>query len=129
MRLPLLVAVLLLLPHGSSGTAFVRGPIEQGPRPTAQAGVADTRQKLKAPATALEFIDTGFENASPLWYETAPDGAILVHLMYDHDAIPPIARRAIFISDSTPGPAQSLRSSSRISITSITAGRARSRMS
>lgn len=33
----------------------------------------------------LEFIDTGFENASPLWYEPAPDGSIAVHLTYDHE--------------------------------------------
>ena len=25
--------------------------------------------------TGLEFIDTGFENASPLWYEAGPDGS------------------------------------------------------
>jgi hypothetical protein len=37
------------------------------------------------PDTGFEFIDTGFENASPLWYEPAEDGAILVHLIYDHE--------------------------------------------
>ena len=35
--------------------------------------------------TGLEFIDTSFENASPLWYEFAPDGTILVHLLYDQE--------------------------------------------
>ncbi|QEH39087.1 Zinc carboxypeptidase [Aquisphaera giovannonii] len=40
-------------------------------------------------ATGLEFLDTGFENASPLWYEAAPDGAILVHLLYDHERSSP----------------------------------------
>ena len=39
--------------------------------------------------TGLEFIDTGFENASPLWYEVAPDGTILVHLLYDHERSSP----------------------------------------
>jgi lysophospholipase L1-like esterase len=39
--------------------------------------------------TGLEFIDTGFENASPLWYEAAADGAILVHLLYDHERSSP----------------------------------------
>ena len=29
------------------------------------------------PPPPVEFIDTGFENASPLWYEFAPDGAYL----------------------------------------------------
>ena len=33
----------------------------------------------------LIFIDTSFENASPLWYETAADGTIEVHLLYDHE--------------------------------------------
>ena len=31
----------------------------------------------------LEYIDTSFENASPVWYEQATDGTILVHLLYD----------------------------------------------
>jgi hypothetical protein len=34
-------------------------------------------------ASGLEFINTGFENASPLWYEFAPDGTIQVYLLYD----------------------------------------------
>lgn len=37
----------------------------------------------------LEFLDTGFENASPLWYEIAPDGVVLVHLLYDHERCSP----------------------------------------
>jgi hypothetical protein len=41
------------------------------------------------PETALAFIDTGFENASPLWYEIAPDGTIVVHLVYDHERSSP----------------------------------------
>lgn len=36
-------------------------------------------------AAGVEFIDTSFENASPLWHETAPDGTIRVHLIYDHE--------------------------------------------
>jgi len=34
---------------------------------------------------ALEFIDTGFENASPVWYDDGADGTIRVHLLYDHE--------------------------------------------
>jgi hypothetical protein len=34
---------------------------------------------------ALDFIDTSFENASPLWYDIAPDGIVRVHLIYDHE--------------------------------------------
>lgn len=37
----------------------------------------------------LEFIDTSFENASPVWYEFAPDGTVLVHLLYDHERASP----------------------------------------
>jgi Zinc carboxypeptidase len=36
----------------------------------------------------LEFIDTGFENASPLWYEVA--GAVVrINLLYDHERSSP----------------------------------------
>ena len=37
----------------------------------------------------LHFINTGFENASPLWYDFAPDGVIQVHLVYDHERSSP----------------------------------------
>jgi len=36
-------------------------------------------------STGLAFIDTSFENASPLWYECETHGTILVHLLYDHE--------------------------------------------
>ncbi len=39
--------------------------------------------------TGLEFIDTSFENASPLWYEFTDDGTIQVHLLYDHERSSP----------------------------------------
>ena len=31
------------------------------------------------------FIESGFENASPVWYEPGSNGATLVHLLYDHE--------------------------------------------
>jgi Zinc carboxypeptidase len=37
----------------------------------------------------LEFIDTSFENASPLWYEFADDGSVQIHLLYDHERSSP----------------------------------------
>lgn len=40
-------------------------------------------------STGLDFIDTSFENASPLWYEQAADGTIVVHLLYDHERSSP----------------------------------------
>jgi hypothetical protein len=87
MRIPLkvLAAVLVLVSNRPSGRALFLEPIEQRSRPTAQAGAPDSRQKPSSPPAVLEFIDTGFENASPVWYETAADGAILIHLMYDHE--------------------------------------------
>jgi Zinc carboxypeptidase len=39
--------------------------------------------------SGLEFIDTGFENASPLWYEFAPDGTVQIQLLYDHERASP----------------------------------------
>jgi hypothetical protein len=40
-------------------------------------------------STGLEFIDTSFENASPVWYEQATDGTILLNLIYDHERSSP----------------------------------------
>lgn len=37
----------------------------------------------------LKFINTGFENASPLWYDFADDGTVRVHLLYDHERSSP----------------------------------------
>ena len=39
-------------------------------------------------AAGLEFIDTGFENASPLWYDIVDD-VVRVHLIYDHERSSP----------------------------------------
>jgi hypothetical protein len=36
----------------------------------------------------LEFIDTGFENASPLWYDVV-DNVVRLHLLYDHERASP----------------------------------------
>jgi hypothetical protein len=50
-------------------------------------------EPVKSPSTVtnhpLEFIDTSFENASPVWYDFAPDGTVLVHLLYDHERSSP----------------------------------------
>jgi hypothetical protein len=56
---------------------------------------AAARQKTRsaprppASATGREFINTGFENASPVWYEFASDGTIQVYLLYDHEPSSP----------------------------------------
>lgn len=40
-------------------------------------------------AGGVEFIDTSFENASPLWYESDSNGVIQIHLNYDHERASP----------------------------------------
>ena len=48
------------------------------------------RQEPAAPgeAAGLEFIDTSFENASPLWYDVVDD-VVRLHLIYDHERASP----------------------------------------
>jgi len=55
---------------------------------------AESQEVEKAPAifslpSGFHFIDTSFENASPIWYEAGPDGVIRVHLLYDHERSSP----------------------------------------
>ena len=46
------------------------------------------RQGMMDASQGLEFIDTGFENASPLWYEV--DGEVVrINLLYDHERSSP----------------------------------------
>jgi hypothetical protein len=68
---------------GILGSAFA-ADTSQAVRPAPAAPVM-----VAAMSNGLEFIDTSFENASPIWYELAPDGAILVHLLYDHERSSP----------------------------------------
>ncbi len=42
-----------------------------------------------ASASGFEYIETGFENASPLWYAEAADGTIDVNLLYDSERASP----------------------------------------
>jgi len=55
------------------------------PAPEGKAVTPLSNARISLPKTGLEFIDTSFENASPLWYELAPDGSISVYLLYDHE--------------------------------------------
>jgi hypothetical protein len=48
---------------------------------------ADTPPEL--PAQPVDFIDTSFENASPLWYEFAADGTVTINLIYDQERLSP----------------------------------------
>ena len=60
---------------------------------TGVAPAALTAEPPKSPVIVtnhpLEFIDTSFENASPVWYDFALDGTVLVHLLYDHERSSP----------------------------------------
>jgi hypothetical protein len=53
---------------------------------SAPAGVA---AETNAAGAGLVFIDTSFENASPLTYERDAEGIILVNLQYDHERASP----------------------------------------
>src|SRR5262245_28458857 len=64
--------------------------------PAAEVAVPTSSSKGKAAplpfaptTTGLTFIDTSFENASPVWYEQGADGAINIHLLYDHERASP----------------------------------------
>jgi len=73
----------------AQNTTSNRTPVE--PASLTQANVtipaAATSISNATPPTGFEFINTGFENASPLWYEFGPDGVIQVHLIYDHERL------------------------------------------
>ena len=73
-----------IAPLGLVFVAFV------SPGPDLAASPQAAARTSPAPAAAaLEYIDTSFENASPLWYEAAPDGTIDVRLLYDHERSSP----------------------------------------
>lgn len=59
---------------------------------------------MQDPATALDFIDTGIENGSPLWYEIV-DNVIRLNLIYDHERSSPnrAAGHIHFVLHARPG--------------------------
>jgi hypothetical protein len=52
------------------------------------ASVASWSSPRQTTASGLIFIDTGVENASPLWYDVV-DNVIRLHLLYDHERASP----------------------------------------
>jgi hypothetical protein len=50
-------------------------------------GAAEPARQASAPAKPanVQFINTSFENASPLFWVTQNDGTVLVHLLYDQE--------------------------------------------
>lgn len=57
------------------------------------------------PASPVAFIDTSFENASPLFWQAQADGSVLVHLLYDQERNSPnrAAGHWLFQVEGTPG--------------------------
>jgi hypothetical protein len=49
------------------------------------AGAISVPSSVRRPPAGFEFIDTSFENASPLWYDFQEDGTINIHLLYDNE--------------------------------------------
>ena len=58
----------------------------------------------QTPSAVLDFIDTSFENASPLWYEIVDD-VVRIHLLYDHERSSPnrAAGHIHFVLHARPG--------------------------
>jgi hypothetical protein len=52
---------------------------------TSPALLAAAHTVQTTPRAAIDFVDTSFENASPLWYAFAADGTLDIHLLYDHE--------------------------------------------
>ncbi len=68
------------------------------------AALSVTTSSAQQTTSALIFIDTSVENASPLWYDIA-DNAIRLHLLYDHERASPnrAAGHIHFVLHATPG--------------------------
>ncbi len=74
----------------AAGAALTAAEKAAAPKSAAAPAVsAPSSSPIVPNSTGLEFIDTSFENASPVWYEQATDGTILVHLLYDHERASP----------------------------------------
>ncbi len=55
-----------------------------------QVALAQSGTNAKATSsTVVDFVDTSFENASPLWYEFDSEGTLQLYLVYDHERSSP----------------------------------------
>lgn len=52
-------------------------------------GAASPAVPVPPPPPGFVFIDTGFENASPLHWDVQTDGTVLISLLYDHERASP----------------------------------------
>ena len=56
---------------------------------TLMVAASTAQQAADTTATSLVYINTAFENASPLFWEIAEDGLVVIHLVYDHERASP----------------------------------------
>ncbi len=72
---------------------------------TTSSAARATPKTAMAAAAGFVYIDTSFENASPLWYNFEPDGTIQIHLLYDHERSSPnrAAGHIHFLIHAVPG--------------------------
>ncbi len=66
---------------------------------------AEITGPTNSPPPGFHFIGTSFENASPVWYDFAPDAVVNVHLLYDHERDSPnrAAGHFHFLLEGDPG--------------------------
>lgn len=69
------------------GRKIVGGAVALGI--TALVAAASLAQAPVPAPHPLRFLDTTFENASPLWWEVDADGSVQVHLIYDQERASP----------------------------------------
>jgi hypothetical protein len=98
-----LLALVLATLAPLSGAESTKAPAKSAPAKSSPS--APLNSPIVPNTTGLEYIDTSFENASPLWYEQAADGTIVVHLLYDHERSSPnrAAGHIHFLLQAKPG--------------------------
>ncbi len=78
-------ASLLRAKHPSAFEATIRSVLPKAPAHVAKGLTAYLDAWKERSRAAVDFVDTSFENASPLWYDLAADGSVQIHLLYDHE--------------------------------------------
>ncbi len=78
---------------------------ETKPGPPEKSAAETAAPHIVHPLGPVQYIDTSFENASPLWYEAAADGSLQIHLIYDQEYASPnrAALHFHFRIQATPG--------------------------
>ena len=104
-RIALFVSATVAAAAADSSSLAPDQKLPAGGASNATPAVAANPGLLSPPPGGLEFVDTSFENASPLWYDFAPDGTINIHLIYDHERSSPnrAAGHFHFLLQSKPG--------------------------